>query len=141
MSTGAELPRYLCHKEVHALKIDALLEVGTDSEALWLHPVDRRYAPFKLDAEYVRKHSPHPGGYYVVYADGYKSFSPAEAFESGYALIGDGSISLLDLAETAWAIIANVSGSDWKAQSEEWQTAAIAWRERYHEALKGIQHG
>ena len=24
------------------------------------------------------------GGYYVVYEDGYKSFSPAEAFESGY---------------------------------------------------------
>ena len=24
------------------------------------------------------------GGYYVVYEDGYKSFSPAGAFESGY---------------------------------------------------------
>jgi hypothetical protein len=24
------------------------------------------------------------GGYYVVYEDGYKSFSPASAFENGY---------------------------------------------------------
>ncbi|MCK9988658.1 MAG: hypothetical protein AzoDbin1_05130 [Azoarcus sp.] len=27
------------------------------------------------------------GGYYVVYEDGYKSFSPAIAFESGYTRI------------------------------------------------------
>lgn len=27
------------------------------------------------------------GGYYVVYEDGYESWSPAEAFEKGYTLI------------------------------------------------------
>ena len=37
--------------------------------------------------EYVRKHQPRIGGYYVVYKDGYKSFSPAEAFEEGYTPI------------------------------------------------------
>ena len=36
------------------------------------------------DAPYIQKHSPFIGGYYIVYPDGYKSFSPAEAFESGY---------------------------------------------------------
>jgi hypothetical protein len=30
------------------------------------------------------KHAPHVGGYFVQYEDGYTSFSPAEAFESGY---------------------------------------------------------
>ena len=34
--------------------------------------------------EYVAKHKLEVGGYYVVYEDGYKSFSPASAFESGY---------------------------------------------------------
>jgi len=29
-----------------------------------------------------------PGDYYVVYEDGYKSISPAKAFEEGYTLIG-----------------------------------------------------
>jgi len=33
------------------------------------------------------KHKPEVGGYYVVYADGYKSFSPAQAFEEGYTRV------------------------------------------------------
>ena len=36
---------------------------------------------------YMHKHKPEVGGYYVVYEDGYKSFSPAGAFESGYTLL------------------------------------------------------
>ena len=50
-------------------------------------PEDPGYAPFSIDAAYLRKHNPQAGGYYVVYADGYKSFSPAEAFEDGYTRI------------------------------------------------------
>ena len=42
---------------------------------------------FKVDFEYMHKHKPQVGGYYVVYKDGYKSFSPAEAFETGYEKI------------------------------------------------------
>lgn len=38
-------------------------------------------------AEYVEKHKPTVGGYYVRYADGYESYSPAEAFEGGYTRI------------------------------------------------------
>ena len=37
--------------------------------------------------EWLDKHNPEVGGYYVVYEDGYKSFSPAKAFEEGYTLI------------------------------------------------------
>ena len=42
-----------------------------------------------------------------------------------------------DLVEYAWGIIANVSGSDWKQQSEEWQEAAAKWRDQYHQFLSG----
>ena len=38
-------------------------------------------------ADVVEKHNPEAGGYYVVYEDGYKSFSPAKAFEEGYTRI------------------------------------------------------
>jgi hypothetical protein len=31
--------------------------------------------------------APSVGGYYVVYDDGYKSYSPSEAFEGGYTKI------------------------------------------------------
>ena len=40
-----------------------------------------------VDDAYLRKHNPHAGGYLVVYADGYVSFSPAKAFEEGYTRI------------------------------------------------------
>lgn len=52
-----------------------------------IHPVEDGYAPFEVDVAFLKKHNPHVGGYYVVYADGYKSFSPADAFEEGYTLI------------------------------------------------------
>lgn len=90
-----EMPKYQCHKQVWALKIasmdlDLALAVAEDRETtggVWITPGDEGYGKFHVDAEYVKKHRPHVGGYYVVYADGYKSFSPAEAFEDGYTRI------------------------------------------------------
>ena len=100
--TQKEMPRYKCHKEVWALKIAEIEFFNSDGASMGaspepLHgmqlglaiitPVEENYAPFKVDAEYVRKHKPKVGGYYVVYADGYKSWSPAQAFEEGYTRI------------------------------------------------------
>lgn len=79
-----ELPRYKSHKEVWALKIarvDHHVEGGT------LFPEDQSYEKIHVDHNYMAKHEPTAGGYYVAYKDGYKSFSPAEAFEEGYTLI------------------------------------------------------
>ncbi len=91
----AEMPKYKCSKEVHALKIK---EIASDVDAAntenretdgsaMITPVEEGYAPFKVDFGYMNKHQPVAGGYYVVYKDGYTSFSPAEAFEGGYELI------------------------------------------------------
>ena len=85
MSPLVEMPRYKCHKEVHALKI---AEVITYEGTTTIVPADEGYAPFAVSGEYYEKHKPVAGGYYVVYEDGYKSFSPAEAFEGGYTAIG-----------------------------------------------------
>lgn len=87
--TGAarEMPRYQCHKKVWALKIKAIdLELKGYVGAT-ITPEDPGYAPFKVDAAYMDKHKPVVGGYYVVYDDSYKSFSPAKAFEEGYIRI------------------------------------------------------
>ena len=92
---SAEMPRYRCHKEVWALKIERIEYDNTRARAegretdgsAMIVPADTRYAPFRVDQAYLRKHDPHFGGYYVVYKDGYKSFSPADAFEDGYARI------------------------------------------------------
>ena len=91
--TQREMPKYNCHKQVWALKI-ARIEFDhdkaraenreTDGSAT-ITPAEDGYAPFRVDHEFMRKHKPEVGGYYVVYKDGYKSYSPAQAFEEGYS--------------------------------------------------------
>lgn len=88
-----EAPKYRCHKEVHALKIADIKPYGfedPDAEtdgSLIIFPADEGYGPFRVPGSYARKHDPKIGGYYVIYEDGYTSFSPAAAFESGYTKI------------------------------------------------------
>ncbi len=87
-----EMPRYQSHKIVWALKIKSIVIDGevedreTDGSAI-ITPEENGYAPFRVERDYVRNHNPKAGGYYVVYKDGYRSFSPAEAFEEGYTKI------------------------------------------------------
>ena len=82
-----EMPRYKCYKEVHALKIFAVEPTGTDGTRVLCFEQEKGFAPIRVTNEYVRKHDPQPGGYYVVYKDGYLSFSPAKAFEEGYTRV------------------------------------------------------
>ena len=80
-----EMPKYRSHKEVWALQIKSMRPPPElTANGLTITPAEEGYAPFRVDQAYVDKHNPHCGGYYVVYKDGYKSFSPAEAFEEGY---------------------------------------------------------
>lgn len=88
---AAEMPRYQCYKKVWALKIKEIEQSPVDHEhpgGSWrITPDEEGYGPFDVSHEWFIKHSPKAGGYYVVYSDGYKSYSPAEAFEDGYARI------------------------------------------------------
>lgn len=92
---STEMPKYKCHKEVWALKIKEIIldrtlaqkeNRETDGGA-YLIFVDDNYGKRKVNNQYLRKHNPMPGGYFVVYKGGYESFSPAEAFEDGYSKI------------------------------------------------------
>lgn len=102
LTAMTEMPQYQCHKKVWALKIkevivhahpdpeadDAAFEASDVFEGAHLFPEDgKNYGPIPVDAAWYRKNQPEAGGYYVVYADGYKSYSPAEAFEDGYTRI------------------------------------------------------
>lgn len=79
-----EMPRYRSHKDVWALKIK---DVISNDGGTMLVPEDSGYSAFAVSGDYIRKHQPTIGGYYVRYKDGYESFSPAQAFEEGYTLI------------------------------------------------------
>lgn len=82
--TRDEIPNYRCHKVVGALKIGTL--EYTD-DGVRMTPLDEGFGPVTLDFDWVQKHNPDESGYLVVYEDGYQSYSPAEAFESGYTRI------------------------------------------------------
>ena len=85
-------PRYRCHKEVQALKIGAV-EVMPDGSAL-LEIADEGssgsgFSPVPVDKSMIARYIPHFGDYLVIYADGYRSISPAKAFEEGYTRLPD----------------------------------------------------
>ena len=83
---GMELPRYLCHKKVWALKIATYtpteagctitFEDSTFAERSMPPAWDSRCNAIKGDA-----------GYLVQYEDGFTSWSPTKAFEDGYTLL------------------------------------------------------
>lgn len=83
MADSLPLQRYKCHKEVSAAEIKG---ISLNCELGFIGP-DGELALQQMNREWFDKHNPEVGGYYVVYADGYESFSPAAAFEEGYSLI------------------------------------------------------
>ena len=76
-----ELPQWKCHKVMRASKIkDRVL--SAEGSVLVLE-----HGNVKVSDNFIDKHNPQVGGYFVRYADGYESYSPAQAFEEGYTLI------------------------------------------------------
>lgn len=76
------LPRYKSHKIVAAAKI-----IGIEDKLTLLLAVpgaDEKGSPTLMTVDWITRHKPQVGGYYVVYDDGYGSYSPAKAFEEGY---------------------------------------------------------
>lgn len=84
-----EMPRYRCHKEVWALQIAGISLPQNAAGDAELGFSDPKYASKLMPRAWLDKHNPVVGGYYVVYKDGYESFSPAQAFEEGYTRISD----------------------------------------------------
>lgn len=77
-----KLPEFKCHKIVRATKIRAV-HASSPPEVDMLE-VDHLPELVHLEDDWVSRHQPEAGGYLVVYADGYMSYSPAGAFEKGY---------------------------------------------------------
>lgn len=91
--TTMNYPKYVSHKTVEALKIKSVefefpkMDGHPGMGRTTITPEDPAYPPFEVAAGYADKHQPKPGGYYVRYQDGYESFSPDFAFESGYTRV------------------------------------------------------
>lgn len=78
----ALLPQWKCHKVVRAGKI-SLMAADEPNGLLMIH-AEPSNMPFAVPLDFLQRHAPERGGYFVVYEDGYLSYSPAEVFEAGY---------------------------------------------------------
>ena len=88
-----EIPRYQSHKVVRAAKIIGVKQVGAGKGAILGLDCDISVG---VNEEWLFKHSPYVGGYFVVYEDGYQSFSPADALDNGYFRLYDNLSSKTD---------------------------------------------
>jgi hypothetical protein len=80
---GGTLPSWKCHKVVKAARIRMIYDAEMPG-----YQVLQLEAPTPMHVimsnEWVAKHKPRASGYFVEYEDGYQSFSPDFAFETGY---------------------------------------------------------
>ena len=84
------LAQYRSHKVVRAGKILSLTPPGEIDSGHWVLQVVQgseegaKAVEIKVKKDVFARSIPEPGAYFVVYADGYQSWSPAAAFEEGY---------------------------------------------------------
>lgn len=83
-----EMPLYASHKRVRALEIKSCTEIP-GSIARDLVFADETFSPTARPGSLFARYVPVPGDFYVVYEDGYESFSPRKAFLEGYRLHED----------------------------------------------------
>jgi len=76
---GVRLPRWQSHKKVWA---DRIIRIYG---GLWFLDCGGHV---QVTPDLVARGSPVVGDYFVQYDDGYKSWSPAKAFEEGYTREG-----------------------------------------------------
>ncbi|MGH8446875.1 MAG: hypothetical protein ACREVL_16505 [Solimonas sp.] len=84
-----QLPLYQCHKRVRAAKITSIEPDNYGERYAVLLTHDGGLIGAYVKPEWIEKHKPEVGGYFVEYDDGYASYSPAKAFEDGYTRIDD----------------------------------------------------
>ena len=85
--TQMELPKYKCIKDINAVKITDIESHDSDGKGSHTMVFGEIGSSKFLTDEWKARHNPEIGGYFVVYKDGYTSYSPAAAFEEGYVKI------------------------------------------------------
>lgn len=94
MTSTSKMQRYECHKKVWALEVKRVGNYRTGDDDRVVRDVtftngETRTLWDKIFLRYV----PDAGDFYVVYEDGYESFSPRKAFLEGYKPVDDRSFS------------------------------------------------
>lgn len=90
-----QLADWKCHKVVKAGKITQLpmKDVPTGNWLVGVEDINGATAQVKMPPDVFIRGMPMMGDYIVIYDDGYKSWSPAKAFEDGYDRVSEGPAS------------------------------------------------
>lgn len=138
-----KLPVWKCHKEVEAFKIHSItaqqegmhegvveepryVQIPRESGVETVQTASRTEYVISDETgefvavvgdDYVLKHEPYVGGYFVQYDD-YQSFSPANSFENGYTPINSKKV-----------IHIKAGSDDWWPNGEDLQALAELFRE------------
>lgn len=123
MSQLVNIKSYQCHKSVYAFEIGKI-------EGLKIYEKGNDEAFIEVSPEYISKNPLNQPGYFVLYEDGYRSFSPKAVFEAGYhpstnMTFGDAVEALkgsLKVARAGWngkgMWLGYVDGSQWGLGSD-----------------------
>lgn len=80
----SQFQEYRSHKIVRAAKIQQA-SITDEGVTLILEEASGQQVIAVVDRSLASRHIPSEGDYLVIYADGYQSFSPGQAFEEGYS--------------------------------------------------------
>lgn len=85
----SKLANWKCHKIVKAGKITMLpmMRDGVPIGPIVVEDAKGETTGVEVNESLFARNTPAIGDYLVIYDDGYKSWSPAKAFEDGYARI------------------------------------------------------
>lgn len=80
------LPQYLSHKVVRAARIIDVTRFPNPSAGICdvMLRLEGQDSGHQVSEGWWNRHKPKPGMFFILYADGYQSVSPADAFMSGY---------------------------------------------------------
>ena len=145
MSVEIEIPKYQSYIKVGALKIKDIKLLSAskpdkngaeDIPVVTIYPENDTYRAFDVPYEYYSKHNPKAGGYYIVYPDGYISFSPENVFEDRYVLLSN--VKSLDITDdfieySGYANCGDASNHRFKSsdQIEPWIEGAKWARDKF----------
>ena len=83
--TPDQMQEYQCHKRVRAFKIGSVVQSAPNVEldgGSWDIVPENSSEFLTVSHAFYLKHALAAGKYFVVYADGYQSISPADAFKA-----------------------------------------------------------
>lgn len=90
-----QLADWKCHKVVKAGRIAQLpmKDVPTGNWLVGVEDVNGAPTKVQMPPDAFLRGMPMMGDYIIIYEDGYKSWSPAKAFEDGYDRMSEGKAS------------------------------------------------